>query len=54
MNRRNILDLIFSSLLVVSLATHFWFYLEFQERTQKFMSVGKRLLLGTVKKFASD
>lgn len=54
MNKRRWLDLIFSALLFCSLATHFYFYLEFQERTQKFMSVGKRLLLGTVKKFASD
>lgn len=41
MNKRRWLDLIFSVLLFVSLSTHLYFYLEFQARTQKFMSVGK-------------
>lgn len=42
MNRRNLIDLLFSALLCVSLATHFYFYLEFQTQTERFMSAGKR------------
>lgn len=42
MTKRNIIDLVFTVLLFCSLTTHFYFYYEFQERTQKFMSVGKR------------
>lgn len=42
MNRRQVIDLIFSGLLAVSLSIHFYNYWQFQQKTTSFVSKGAR------------